>query len=62
MVPESLKESCSIGMFLPVVKASGYDFSDENKNKELQSKLLSSLSNYKGVDLMNFTLEKLLSL
>ncbi len=45
LIPKKLKESCSLGMFLPVVKDSITDF---DNIAQIKSKLLGSVDNYNG--------------
>ncbi len=56
LIPEKLKESCSLGMFLPVVACSE-SFGIDNEN--IKSKLFGSMDYYSGSLSKEFSLEEL---
>jgi NADH dehydrogenase/NADH:ubiquinone oxidoreductase subunit G len=61
MLPCELNKSCSLGMFLPVVKDNVEGLTLEQRN-DIRSRLLGSVDFYNGKDIENLTLDELLGL
>ena len=61
MLPESLNESCSLGVFLPVVKDNNQSITLEQRNA-IKSRLLSSIDFYNGKNVENMTFDELMKL
>ncbi len=60
MIPDVLKESCSLGVFLLPVKENMSEHITEEEKKQLKSRLLSAIDNYNGTEITDIYLETLL--
>lgn len=62
MLPCELDKTCSLGMFLPVVKDNNNDNLTPAQRNDIRSRLLGSVDFYNGKDLKNLTFAELLKL
>ncbi len=61
MTPCNINESCSLGVFLPLVSQKDILKLSENEKENIKSKLFGNIDFYKGEKLTDFSLEKLIS-